>query len=122
MLRYIYGNDLYQFAHLRDGMFRDRADQFKARLSWDVSVDGNGFERDDYDVLNPLYVIWQGRDGRHQGSMRFLPTTGPVMINDHFRHLLNGDTVQSPDIWECTRLPVARGAIPCGSGVDAGRG
>jgi acyl homoserine lactone synthase len=110
MLRYIYGNDLHRFARLRDAMFRDRADQFKARLGWDVSVDGNGFERDEYDTLNPLYVIWEGPDGRHQGSMRFLPTTGPVMINDHFSHLLNGDIVQSPDIWECTRFCLSRGA------------
>lgn len=110
MLRYIYGNDLHHFAGLRDDMFRDRADQFKARLSWDVSVDADGFERDEYDALNPLYVIWEGHDGRHQGSMRFLPTTGPVMINDHFSHLLNGDTVHSPDIWECTRFCLSRGA------------
>ncbi len=110
MLRYIYGNHLHRFARLRDDMFRDRADQFKARLGWDVSVDENGFERDEYDALNPLYVIWEGPDGRHQGSMRFLPTTGPVMINDHFSHLLNGDTVQSPDIWECTRFCLSRGA------------
>lgn len=110
MLRYVYGNDLHRFARVRDDMFRDRADQFKARLGWDVSVDDNGFERDEYDALNPLYVIWEGPDGRHQGSMRFLPTTGPVMINDHFSHLLNGDAVQSPDIWECTRFCLSRGA------------
>lgn len=110
MLRYIYGNDLHRFARVRDKMFRDRADQFKARLGWDVSVDSNGFECDEYDALNPLYVIWEGPDGRHQGSMRFLPTTGPVMINDHFSHLLNGDTVQSPTIWECTRFCLSHGA------------
>lgn len=32
------------------------------------------------------------------------------MINDHFNHLLNGDKVQSPDIWECTRFCLSRGA------------
>ena len=38
-------------------MFRDRASQFKTRLKWQVDVDENGFERDEYDALNPLYVM-----------------------------------------------------------------
>ncbi len=104
MLRYIYGNDLHTVPHLADTMFRDRADQFKFRLGWDVNVDVNGHERDSYDGLNPLYVIWQQEDGSHGGSMRLLPTTGPTMVNDHFRHLNDGVDVVSPLIWECTRF------------------
>lgn len=112
MLRYIYGNDLHKYPHLRDGMFRDRADQFQKRLGWQVDVDDQGFERDVYDTLNPLYVIWQDARGDHQGSLRLLPTTGPTMINDHFPHLLGGGTLTSPLIWECTRFCLARGAPP----------
>ncbi len=110
MLRYIYADALHRFPRLQDGMFRDRADQFKTRLRWDVDVDVDGFERDEYDTLNPLYVIWEEPDGRHGGSMRFLPTTGQTMINDHFQHLLGGGTIESPLIWECTRFCLARGA------------
>ena len=87
MLRYIYGNDLHDYPKLAESMFQDRADQFKTRLGWNVSVNAQGHERDDYDDLNPLYVIWEESSGRHGGSMRFLPTTGPVMVNDHFSHL-----------------------------------
>ncbi len=104
MLRYIYGNDLTKFPRLRDSMFRDRAEQFKTRLEWDVEVDKNGFERDEYDMLNPLYVIWQMPDGTHGGSMRLLPTTGATMVNDHFSHLNGGGHIVSPLIWECTRF------------------
>lgn len=110
MLRYIYGHDLHIFPKLRDAMFRDRADQFKTRLGWDVSVDDTGAERDSYDELNPLYVIWEEPDGSHGGSMRFLPTTGRVMVNDHFDHLTGGVRIESPRIWECTRFCLARGA------------
>lgn len=42
MLRYIYGTDLHTCPALRDAMFRDRADQFKTRLGWEVSVDATG--------------------------------------------------------------------------------
>ncbi|SPF76950.1 Acyl-homoserine-lactone synthase [Aliiroseovarius pelagivivens] len=104
MLRYLYGNDLSKFPLLAETMFKDRAEQFSHRLGWDVSVDVNGFERDEYDDLNPLYVIWEQADGRHGGSMRFLPTVGQTMVNDHFSHLTDGVHIESPLIWECTRF------------------
>ncbi|SLN52545.1 Autoinducer synthetase [Aquimixticola soesokkakensis] len=103
MLRYIYATDLPQFPKLRDTMFRDRAEQFKTRLGWEVRVTDRGEERDEYDDLNPLYVIWELEDGSHGGSMRFLPTTGDTMVNDHFSHLTDGVRIESPLIWECTR-------------------
>lgn len=112
MLRYIYADQLHNYPKLAATMFRDRADQFKTRLKWEVSVDAQGFERDEYDDLNPLYVIWECGDGTHGGSMRFLPTVGKVMVNDHFPHLLGGGTVTSPVIWECTRFCLKRRANP----------
>lgn len=110
MIRYIYGNDLTRYPALARDMFRDRACQFKDRLGWDVSVNQSGEERDEYDALNPLYVIWENADGSHGGSMRFLPTTGRTMVNDHFIHLTDGVRIESPFIWECTRFCLARGA------------
>jgi len=110
MLHYIYAQDLHQFPILRDTMFKDRADQFKVRLGWEVSVNEAGEERDEYDAMNPLYVIWANDDGTHGGSMRFLPTVGPCMVNDHFGHLAEGVKFESPLIWECTRFCLAPGA------------
>lgn len=104
MLRYVYADELHKYPTLADTMFRDRANQFADRLGWEVTVDENGHERDQYDDLNPLYVIWQQADGRHGGSMRFLPTTGQTMVNDHFVHLSHGVEIRSPLIWECTRF------------------
>lgn len=110
MLRYIYANELHNFPKLARTMFQDRADQFKTRLGWDVSIDAQGQEKDHYDNMNPLYVIWENQDGSHGGSMRFLPTTGPVMVNDVFSHLTGGTIVSSPLIWECTRFCLSRNA------------
>lgn len=109
MLRYLYADQLGQYPKLARTMFEDRADQFKTRLGWKVQVDLKGQEHDQYDALNPLYVIWETSNGSHGGSMRFLPTTGPVMVNDHFSHILTGP-VCSPLIWECTRFCLKRGA------------
>ncbi|MFS4582085.1 acyl-homoserine-lactone synthase [Phaeobacter sp. C3_T13_0] len=110
MLRYVYAHDLNKHRDLARSMFVDRADQFKARLGWDVSVNALGEERDEYDALNPLYVIWEQPDGSHGGSMRFLPSTGPIMVNDVFPELTGGEMIRSPLIWECTRFCLSRNA------------
>lgn len=114
MLRYVYGSELSASPRLAASMFRDRATQFRDRLGWDVTVDHSGWEQDEYDRLNPLYVIWETPTGRHGGSMRFLPTTGRTMVNEHFLDLSGGVAIQSPFIWECTRFclsPEADGRI-----------
>jgi acyl homoserine lactone synthase len=111
MLRYLFANELNEFPLLRDSMFRDRADQFHTRLGWNVQLTEEGEERDQ-DALDPLYVIWEEPDGRHGGSMRFLPTTGRTMINEHFRMLLEDRPLANPKIWECTRFCLARDAAP----------
>lgn len=128
MLRYLYADDLSRFPRLAGTMFRDRAHQFHGRLKWEVAVDNNGNERDEYDGMNPLYVVWERPDGTHGGSLRFLPTTGRTMVNDHFRDLTDGVRIASPYIWECTRFCLAPGAEARVSaalmlgGMEIGRG
>lgn len=112
MIRYLYGDQLGKHPRLARSMFEDRADQFKTRLGWDVTVNEDGQERDVYDDLNPLYVIWETATGTHGGSMRFLPTTGRTMVNEHFLDLTDGVAFQSPFIWECTRFCLSRNAEP----------
>ena len=67
-------------------------------------------EHDEYDALNPLYVILENSLGEHMGSMRFLPTTGRTMVNEHFLNLTGGVQIRSPLIWECTRFCVSKSA------------
>ena len=110
MIKYIYADALDAFPTLREGMFKDRATQFKERLGWDVHVNCDGFETDEYDKMNPMYVIYELPDGSHGGSMRIVPTTGHTMINDHFLDLTNDVIISSPLIWECTRFMVSPNA------------
>lgn len=104
MIKYIYADALDGFPKLKETMLKDRAWQFKERLGWEVNVDENGYETDEYDAVNPLYVIYELPDGSHGGSMRILPTTGQTMVNDHFSDLTDGVEISSPLIWECTRF------------------
>jgi acyl homoserine lactone synthase len=110
MIRYLSAEELSRFPKLEETMFRDRAAQFVKRLGWEITVNEAGEERDQYDVLNPTYVIWENRDGSHGGSMRFLPTTGRTMVEEHFLDLTDGVSFRSPKIWECTRFCLSPGA------------
>lgn len=115
MLRFLTAEELGHYPRLRETMFTDRAKQFRNRLGWAVSVDLNGWEQDDYDALNPTYVIWQKPDGCHGGSMRFLPTEGRTMVNEHFSSLAGGRRFAHPKMWECTRFCLAENMPPATS-------
>ena len=113
MLRYLTTQDLAALPRLSDSMFRDRARQFHARRGWNLRIDGDGRERDQYDGLpGALYVVWERPDGTHCGSMRFLPTTGRTMLAEHFAELTQGRSIASRYIWESTRFCLAPGAEP----------
>lgn len=107
MIRFVYARDLHKFPLLADTMFRDRKGQFHDRLSWDLSIDENGHERDQYDALDPLYCIYEQEDGTHGGSGRLMPTLGRTMYGEHFTHLSDEVSIASPLIWESTRFCVS---------------
>lgn len=107
MIKYVFAHELHKFPKLVDGMFTDRTTQFRDRMKWDVSVDASGWERDQYDYLAPLYIIYESADGSHAGSGRLMPTSGRTMIAEHFSHLTDGVFISSPMIWEITRLCIS---------------
>lgn len=107
MIHFLYGDALVSKPVLAHSMFTDRRAQFKTRLGWDVTVDEFGEERDEYDSLNPLYVIVANEKGLHEASMRLLPTVGQTMVNDHFNDVTDGVSIKSPLIWECTRFCIS---------------
>lgn len=107
MIRFVYAADLHKFPLLADTMFRDRKGQFHDRLAWDIEIDENGYERDQYDALNPLYCIYELPDGTHGGSGRLMPTTGRTMYGEFFTHLSDDVSIASPLIWESTRFCVS---------------
>ncbi len=105
MLKLIEGSYASSFPKELDAMFRNRAELFSQRLGWDVVVK-NGYERDRFDDLNPLYLVSVDPvTERYWGSLRLLPTTGPNMLRDVFPQLLEeGEVVESATIWESSRI------------------
>ncbi|MDR6955666.1 acyl homoserine lactone synthase [Ancylobacter sp. 3268] len=75
------------YADLLAQMRRLRAAIFSGRLEWDVTIE-NGEERDQYDDLQPSYVLAVTASGRVAGCCRLLPAIGPTMLEQTFPQLL----------------------------------
>lgn len=96
--------DYSQHACLLNQMHRLRKRVFADTLQWDVEV-ADELERDCYDDIGPVYVLWCS-DNRQMllGSMRLMPTTGPTLLHDVFaRTIPAGVALQGAGIWEATR-------------------
>src|SRR5579863_10488153 len=98
-------------------MHRLRYRVFKERLGWDVEVSGD-MEIDEFDACRPAYLLQRDDDGRIQGCVRLLPTTGPTMLRDTFPALLDGQPAPAcQTIWESSRFGLD---LPAGHAKAAG--
>ncbi|WP_255989759.1 acyl-homoserine-lactone synthase [Chitinolyticbacter albus] len=104
--------------HDEQAMYRLRYKVFYERLRWDVPT-ANGEERDQYDDLDPVYMLYKSPQDIVQGCWRLLPTQGPYMLRDTFPQLLHGQAAPSaPDIWEMSRFAI-EGSEQSGFGFTA---
>ena len=92
MMQLISQDHYGEFVEELADMHRLRYRVFKQRLDWEVEVSGD-LEVDQFDALHPIYLLQRSRDGRVQGCVRLLPSTGPTMLRDTFGMLLNGEPV-----------------------------
>lgn len=95
---------------LHRAMLRDRKIVLIDRLGWDLESPDGLHEIDSYDADDTLYlIVHQPETGRHLGSVRLLPSTGPHLLGDIFPHLCAAGVPVGADVWEITRLVTAPG-------------
>jgi N-acyl-L-homoserine lactone synthetase len=106
------GNAYRKHADLLDQMFRLRKRVFCDQRRWNVPVVGD-WERDAYDDLSPVYVVWSSADKKTLlGAIRLLPTTGPTLLHDVFSETFPDTAgLVAPNIWEATRCCVDTEAL-----------
>lgn len=103
---------------LRD-MFRLRARVFAHRLDWDVQIE-NGMEVDEFDALDPVYLVGLDEQAKVVSCIRLLQTTGPHMLSDVFSDILQGEPpLRAATMWESTRFCVDTDRL---STADRGHG
>lgn len=106
MIIVIDGINRHRYTRLLDEMFALRARVFGKRLGWEVDIQ-NGHEIDQYDALDPAYVIGVNDENKVVSCVRALQTTGPHMLSDVFSSILDGEPpLRSATLWESTRFCV----------------
>lgn len=99
-------SDLNKNIDLLMSLHRLRSRVFKCRLNWHVTIAGD-MEIDNYDALNPTYIVVIKGENEVIGHVRFLPTTGPNMLANTFPVLLEGRAPPcAPAIIESSRFCV----------------
>lgn len=89
-------------------MHRLRHEVFRERLKWDVRCEDDS-ELDEFDEMDPIYMIVKNSDGKLFGCWRLLPTEGPYMMKDTFPQTLCGQSApQHPHVWELSRFALSR--------------
>lgn len=106
MIIVIDGTNRHLYTQLLDEMFALRARVFGLRLGWEVDIQ-DGREIDQFDALDPAYVIGVNDENKVVSCVRALQTTGPHMLSDVFSSILGGEPpLRSATVWESTRFCV----------------
>lgn len=90
-----------------DQMYHLRAKVFHDRLRWDVRVDAQGRETDQFDDMDSVYMVSTDDGDTVSGGWRLRPTTRHYMLSDIFPKLLNSQAVpRDRHVWEISRFAV----------------
>lgn len=93
---------LPQGLHIQIARYRYQV--FIEQLGWSLRVD-DGFELDQFDRSDTIYIVTKNDDEKILGCARLLPTTRPYLLESVFPQLLNGLPLpRSPGIWELSRF------------------
>ncbi len=91
---------LFDMHRLRKRVFRDR-------MGWEVRINPEGLEVDQFDLPDTVYLLALDDARRVIGSWRLLPATGPTMIRDVWPQFLGSiELPRDPHVWEASRFAV----------------
>jgi len=85
-----------------DAMFRMRYETFVEGRGWNLPCE-KGFEKDQFDRDDAVYLLHLDASGDLTGSMRLLPTTGGTILSDVFPYLSTDELPHDARIWESSR-------------------
>jgi len=93
-------------SRLLEEMHRLRARVFRERLNWDVSC-RDGLERDEFDGIDPTYILALTSERRVVGCARLLPANRVTMLQKVFPQLLTSGSLDThPAMIESSRFCV----------------
>jgi acyl-homoserine lactone synthase len=76
---------------------------------WDIPGIEPGYDKDQFDTENTVYVVVMSAQGRVLATVRVNPTTGPHMLSELFADYCDLQPYPvAPDVWECSRFVTDR--------------
>jgi N-acyl-L-homoserine lactone synthetase len=96
---YLYQDELQSFASLR-------YDVFVTRMGWKMNCPDAGFEQDQFDTEDAIYLIIKNPKGDVVGGTRLLDTSRGSLLGEIFPYLVDGPAPADPGVLEVTRFVV----------------
>ena len=108
MIRVIDQASRLRYRETLDLHFRFCHEIFVRERGWtDFEKDGQ-YEVDQYDNEKTIYHVALDDKENVTGCFRLYPTTSPHMISEVFPHLVDGAILERPDVFEISRISIAR--------------
>jgi N-acyl-L-homoserine lactone synthetase len=105
MIDVVLPENRFAFAQALLEMHHDRKRVFVDRLGWELPSRQSWLEIDEFDSEYAVYLISRERGtGRHQASVRLLPSTQPHVLACLFPGLCAKSVPVGEDCWEISRL------------------
>ena len=83
--------------------YRLRHTVFVEELNWDLPMAADGFEIDQFDRPDTIYMLITNADSQVISGMRLLPTVKPHLLSEVFPHLAKEPIPTGPKILESSR-------------------
>lgn len=94
---------------LLDEMFEMRYRIVVEEWGWDIPGIRKGYDKDQFDTSETVYVIVQNDSGAVVACSRMNPTTGPHMLSELFADYCDLQPYPvGADVWECSRFVTDR--------------
>ena len=100
-------DNLHLYHDEMEQCFRGRYQVCVRERGWTELERSDGRETDQFDTEDAVHLL--AIDGRQVvGGIRLNPTTGPTLLSEVFPYLSSGPLIRSPDVYDKTRLWVAK--------------
>tara|TARA_R110001606_G_scaffold99949_1_gene220148 strand:- start:2551 stop:3201 length:651 start_codon:yes stop_codon:yes gene_type:complete len=120
MFKIITPDNRHAHKDLLDAMHRMRYRIVVGKWGWTIPGITPGFDKDQFDTADTVYVIVRTASGEVVGTSRLNPTTRPHMMSELFPEYCDLQPFPvGPDVWECSRFVTDTSLTP--DPVDAFR-
>ena len=108
MLEIVDQHNRHLFEDALEDMYRMRYRAAVDEMGWSLDVPADGYDKDEFDYPDTVYILHFNPDGSVGGCARINPTTRPHLLSEVFPHMCIEGVPTGPDIFEYSRGLIER--------------